>query len=124
MGLKDYRLFRTYQLDIHPFSPTLVNVHNFETELCGYVQRRRHTTSAIDDEQRSQVQNLQQGMSTAWISTLFALLACGAQFCNEATSKRQEQSSLYGKCASALSCPMRIFTNRNSQSAALLNHCA
>jgi hypothetical protein len=95
--LKGYRLFRIYQIDIHPFVPTLATSHAFEAELCAYVQKRRHTTSVIDAEQRPQAQELQQGMSMAWISILFALLACGAQFCNEAYSVRQEQSSLYGK---------------------------
>jgi len=77
--------------------PTLVNVQSFETELCNYVQKRRYTTSPNDAEQRPQAQDLQQGMSMAWISTLFALLACGAQFCNEDISKRQEQSGIYSK---------------------------
>ena len=96
-GLKGYRLFRVYQMDIHPFLPTLANIHGFETELCGYVQSRRHTTSVIDAEQRPAAQDLQQGMSMAWISILFALMACGAQFCNDSSSTRQEQSALYGE---------------------------
>lgn len=79
--------------------PTLANIHGFETEICGYVQKRRHATSIIDAEQRSQAQDLQQGMSMAWISILFALMACGAQFCHEAVSTRQEQSALYGEQA-------------------------
>jgi hypothetical protein len=77
--------------------PTLASIRSFETELCGYVQDRRRTSIANDAEQQVQAQYLQQGMSMAWISILFALMACGAQFCNEATSTRQEQSSLYGK---------------------------
>ena len=96
-GTENRRLFRIYQIDVHPFAQTLVNIHSFETELCGYVQKWRHTISPIEAEQRPRAQDLQQGMSMAWISILFALLACGAQFCNEATSMRQEQSSLYGK---------------------------
>lgn len=84
-------------MDIHPFVPTLANIHDFETELCGYVQKRRHTTSVTIAEQRSQAQELQQGMSMAWMSILFALLACGAQFSDEAISTRQEKSALYGE---------------------------
>jgi hypothetical protein len=90
-------LFRTYRTDIHPFVPTLASIRNFEIELCDYVQKRGHTTRTNGAEQRPQAQDLHQGMSMAWISTLFALLACGTQFCNEPTSTKQEQSGLYGK---------------------------
>jgi len=95
--LRGHRLFRIYQMDIHPFVPTLVSARSFETELCDYVQNRRHASSADSSSQHLQAQDLLLGMSMAWISTLFALLACGAQFCNEAISARQEQSGLYGK---------------------------
>jgi len=84
-------------MDVHPFASTLVNPHAFETELCDYVQMRRHATSANLSGSHPQARDLQQGMSMAWIATLFALLACGAQFCNEDVSVRQEQSGLYGK---------------------------
>jgi hypothetical protein len=35
----------------------------------------------------------------AWMSTLFAMMACGAQFDTETNPNRQKQSSLYGKLA-------------------------
>jgi hypothetical protein len=77
--------------------PLLVKDQDFETELCDYVERRRYTASAGFSDQDRQTQELQRGMSMAWVSTLLALLACGAQFGNETISTRQEQSSLYGK---------------------------
>jgi hypothetical protein len=35
----------------------------------------------------------------AWMSTLFAMMACGAQFDIETNPMRQKQSSLYGEPA-------------------------
>lgn len=75
--------------------PLLVQVGDFEKEICGYVQRRRKHVYPL--EQGSRSQRLQGGMSMAWVSTMFALLACGAQFSNEAAPERQQQSSLYGE---------------------------
>jgi hypothetical protein len=98
-------------MDIHPFVPTLVHAHNFETELCDYVQKRRHAIGTNLSSQHLEAQDLQQGMSMAWVSILFALLACGAQFSNEPALTRQEQSSLYGQWARILSFGMDITAN-------------
>jgi hypothetical protein len=84
-------------MDIHPFMPLLANIHHFETELCEYAQKHRHAACLSGSEQRSRAQDLQQGMSMAWLSTLFALLACGTQLSYETISIRQERSSLYGQ---------------------------
>lgn len=96
--LRGSRLFRTYQTDIDPFMPLLVNGHEFEVELCAYVQKGGHATSTSPSGQQLSTDDLRHGMPMDWISTLFALLACGVQFGNEDVKKRQEQSCLYGKC--------------------------
>lgn len=88
--------------------PLLVQIHAFEAEFCVYAQKRRYTSCQSTTGQRSQAQDLQQGMSMAWLSTLFALLACGSQFANEDLSTRQQQSALYGEHAPLLKAPSSI----------------
>jgi hypothetical protein len=92
-------------MDIHPFMPLLVKDYDFETQLFVYVQRRWMSTSTSASGRDSKIHDLQRGLPMAWMSTLFAMMACGAQFDIETNPMRQKQSSLYGKPA-ALTIPV------------------
>jgi hypothetical protein len=86
-------------MDIHPFMPLLVRDYDFETQLFVYVQRRWMSISTSPSGHDSETHDLQRGLPMAWMSTLFAMMACGAQFDTETNPNRQKQSSLYGKLA-------------------------
>lgn len=86
-------LFRIYQVEVHPFASVLPRIEIFEAELCEYVQARAPVIQR--DGLQEAKWRLERGRSIPWISSLFAILACGSQFCMDDASKRQEKSRVF-----------------------------
>lgn len=86
-------------MDIHPFMPLIVEEYDFETQLFVYVQRRWMSTSSSHSGQTTETYDLQRGLPMAWMSTLFAMMACGLQFSYNSTPETKKQSNVYSEWA-------------------------
>ncbi|KAI1859003.1 hypothetical protein JX265_004610 [Neoarthrinium moseri] len=105
------RYWQIYQASVYPYYPALVSLDEFSVSLfafldCGLAERSR--------------------TASTWLGLLFAVLACGAQFSDDAIEERELRSKVF--ICSSFQC-LRIsnlFNNADVntiQAMALIGHC-
>jgi hypothetical protein len=91
-----HRLFQCHKTYAHPFSPIIPDISTFELELCAYIENRtklRHQSKS----QNHGANSMKVWNSSAWLGSLFAVLASGVRFSELGFQDRQEVSQLYGE---------------------------
>lgn len=85
-----FRTFQIYKLIVQPFWGLLIDVEDFETKLCIYLDDRNSTS-------RQPASN--KGVSSAWLGMLFAILAVATNYSELPYDKRVATSQAFGKCS-------------------------
>lgn len=83
------RYWQDYRNSVYPFYPVLVNIHQFEVDLCAFLENR----NSKYEETLARIQS----NDMSWLSLVFAVLACGAQFSNDSSKERDLMSKVFGK---------------------------
>lgn len=90
---KDYRYFRSYEQNVQPFLPMLLDPEGFETRLCEFVER---IGSLGIEAALNQVREENSFCDAAWHAVLFGVLACGCQHSDHAICERIPRARVFG----------------------------
>ena len=82
------RTFQIYKQIVQPFWGLLIDVEDFESKLCTYLEDR--VSGA-----KHRVEN-SKGVSSAWLGMLFAVLAVATNYSELSYQKRTATSQAYG----------------------------
>jgi hypothetical protein len=84
------RTFQIYKQIVQPFWGLLIDIEDFESKLCVYLEDRvssaKHPTGS-------------KGVSSAWLGMLFAVLAASTNYSELSYHKRVATSQAFGKRA-------------------------
>lgn len=83
-----HRSFQIYKQIVQPFWGLLIDIDDFETKLCIYLEDR--TNSAKNNNPN------QKGVSSAWLGMLFAVLAVSSNYAESTYHKRVAASQFFG----------------------------
>jgi hypothetical protein len=81
------RLWRLYQDASELFYPILQDAEEFEMNLCDFLEQRLHTKGNVDFESK---------YDPSFMALVFAVLACGAQYCDDDARERDLSSKVLG----------------------------
>jgi hypothetical protein len=96
------RTFQLFKQIVQPFWGLLIDIEEFETKLCTYLEDR--TTTAKPPETG-------KGVSSAWLGLVFAVLAVATNYCELPYHKRVETSQTFGELPHPVSRLQRVPTN-------------
>ncbi|KAJ9295526.1 transcriptional regulator family: Fungal Specific TF [Paecilomyces variotii] len=80
------RYLEVYKNVVHPFFPAVVTIERFEAMLFAFLERR----PTFDNDS-----DLKQYVDLSWLSLLFGVLACGAQFSDDQIKERDLRSKVF-----------------------------
>jgi hypothetical protein len=86
-----FRIFHDYRQNVHPFWQILLDIDEFESKLCTYLETRVMGSNNDSEEDNP------GGIPIQWFAILFAVLASGIQFSDLAREQRLAQSRTYGR---------------------------
>lgn len=84
-----HRTFQIYKQIVQPFWGLLIDVEDFETKLCIYLDDRSATSRHPATGSK--------GVSSAWLGMLFAILAVATNYSELPYDKRVSTSQAFGK---------------------------
>jgi hypothetical protein len=90
------RSFQIYKQIVQPFWGLLIDVEDFETKLCIYLEDRAATT-------KHSAANGSKGVSSAWLGMLFAVLAVASNYTEHTYQKRTALAQAFGILTKRLS---------------------
>jgi hypothetical protein len=82
------RTFQIYKQIVQPFWGLLIDIEDFESKLCIYLEDRSATTK--------HPANGGKGVSSAWLGMLFAVLAVATNYTELSYHKRVATSQAFG----------------------------
>lgn len=82
------RTFQIYKQIVQPFWGLLIDVEDFESKLCVYLEDRVSTSKHPGSN---------KGVSSAWVGMLFAVLAVATNYSELSYHKRVATSQSFGK---------------------------
>jgi len=83
-----HRTFQIYKQIVQPFWGLLIDVEDFESKLCTYLEDRASSSRSSPSS---------KGVSPAWLGMLFAVLAVATNYCELSYHKRVATSQSYGE---------------------------
>lgn len=83
-----YRTFQIYKQIVQPFWGLLIDVGDFESKLCIYLEDRGASSK--------HPANGSKGVSSAWLGMLFAVLAVATNYTEASYHKRVATSQAFG----------------------------
>lgn len=83
------RAFQVYKQIVQPFWGLLIDIDDFETKLCIYLEDRSHSS-------RQGSPSSKKSVSSAWLGILFAVLAISANYSEQPYQKRAAASQTFG----------------------------
>lgn len=86
------RTFYAYRNVAYPFNPIIVDIDEFESDLCAYLDERHPSEDTGVNGLRPQKE-----LSMGWMGLLLAVMASGTQFSTKSRSQRETISQAYGK---------------------------
>lgn len=85
-----YRTFQLFKQIVQPFWGLLIDIEEFETKLCTYLEDRAATAKHPGSG---------KNVSSAWLGMLFAVLAVATNYCELPYHRRVETSQAFGELA-------------------------
>ena len=87
------RTFQLFKQIVQPFWGLLIDIEEFETKLCTYLEDRATTANHPQSG---------KGVSSAWLGLVFAVLAVATNYCELPYHRRVETSQAFGELLHAI----------------------
>jgi len=88
--IRYWQAFETY---VYPFYPALVALEEFRSSMFMFLGRR--STAAAPNNSSNSAPSYIETTDPGWLALLFAVLACGAQFSDDAAKERDLRSKVF-----------------------------